>query len=147
MSEFNFGGGPAGLRWMGIYACNMLFPDNAEDMYNKGVLPMNTAMHILCSAETSVFMYDTLGLKWASYMNGGEGGGRRTVIDGWVSASEKIHKVPGVVPAGHTVAMTCAYWPDCVNDFLLNYTENGSDDPSEIQLWREQVYPTRQMIP
>ena len=26
---------------MGIYACNMLYPDNAMDMYNKGVLPMN----------------------------------------------------------------------------------------------------------
>jgi hypothetical protein len=24
MSEFDFGGGPGGLRWMGIYACNML---------------------------------------------------------------------------------------------------------------------------
>ena len=29
MSEFDFGGGPGGLRWMGIYACNMLFPDNS----------------------------------------------------------------------------------------------------------------------
>jgi hypothetical protein len=63
MSEFDFGGGPVGLRWMGIYACNILYRDNALDMYNKGVLPMNTSMHILCSAESSVFMYDTFGLK------------------------------------------------------------------------------------
>lgn len=147
MSEFDFGGGPVGLRWMGIYACNMLYRDNALDMYNKGVLPLNTSMHILCSAESSVFMYDTFGLKWASYMNGGEGGGKRTVIDGWVSASEKIHKVPGVVPAGHTIVMTCAYWPNCFNDRLLSYTPNDSDDPSEILFHREQVYPTRQIIP
>ena len=47
MSEFDFGGGPVGLRWMGLYACNMLSYDNAQDMYNKGVLPMNFNLHIL----------------------------------------------------------------------------------------------------
>jgi hypothetical protein len=80
-------------------------------------------------------------------MNGGEDGLKHTVIDSWVSASEKIHKVPGVVPAGHTIDMTCAYWPNCFNDRLLLYTPNDSDDPSEILFHRERVYPTRQIIP
>ena len=37
--------------------------------------------------------------------------------------------------------MTCAYWPDCVNDQLLYYTENSSDDPAEILFRRVQAYP------
>jgi hypothetical protein len=141
MSEFDFGGGPGGLRWMGIYACNMLSQLNAQDMYNKGVLPINPNLHILLAEETSIFMYPTFGQKWASYMNGGEGGGNRTVIDGWILASQVIHAVPGVVPSGHTVTMTCAYWPDCRNDTLYSYTNNELDDPSEILFRRVQVFP------
>jgi len=141
MSEFDFGGGPGGLRWMGLYACNMLSYNNAQDMYNKGVLPMNFNLHILLAEETSIFMYPEMGAKWASYMNGGEAGGKRTVMDSWILASQKIHSVPGVVPAGHTVTMTCAYWPDCVNDSLNNYTDNSSTDPSDILFRRVQVYP------
>ena len=141
MSEFDFGGGPGGLRWMGLYACNMLSYFNAQDMYNKGVLPLNQNLHILLAEETSIFMYPTFGQKWASYMNGGEGGGKRTVIDGWILASQVIHAVPGVVPSGHTVTMTCAYWPNCVNDTLYSYTDNDSDDPSEILFRRVQVFP------
>jgi len=110
-------------------------------MYNKGVLPINPNLHILLAEETSIFMYPTFGQKWASYMNGGEGGGNRTVIDGWILASQVIHAVPGVVPSGHTVTMTCAYWPDCRNDTLYSYTNNELDDPSEILFRRVQVFP------
>jgi hypothetical protein len=142
MSEFDFGGGPVGLRWMGIYACNMLYYDNAQDMWDKGVLPMNPSLHILLAEESSVFMYPTFGRKWASYMNGGEDGVKHTIIDSWNSASHDVHAVPGVFPSGHApIVMTCAYWPDCFNDKLLSYTDNGSDDPSEILFRRVQVYP------
>jgi hypothetical protein len=139
MSEFNFGGGPGNLRWMGLYACNMLSYDNAQDMYNKGVLPMNFNLHILLAEETSIFMYPEFGAKWASYMNGGEPGGRQTVMYSWALASQKIHAL--VNPVGHTVIMTCAYWPDCVNDTLQSYTDNSSTDPSDILFYRVTVYP------
>jgi len=139
MSEFDFGGGPVGLRWMGLYACNMLYYDNAQDMYNKGVLPMNFNLHILLAEETSIFMYPEMGAKWASYMNGGEPGGRQTVMQSWALASQKIHAL--VNPVGHTVTMSCAYWPDCVNDSLQSYTDNSSTDPSDILFYRVQVYP------
>lgn len=147
MSEFDFGGGPIGLRWMGIYACNMLYRNNAIDMYNKGVLPINPRLHILLGEETSVFMYPTFGRKWASYMNGGEDGVKHTIIDSWNLASHDIHSVSNVVPIGIEIIMTSAYWPDCVNDRLLYYTENGSDDPSEILFWRQRVFPTYEKIP
>ncbi len=139
MSEFDFGGGPGNLRWMGLYACNMLYYDNAQDMYNKGVLPMNFNLHILLAEETSIFMYPEFGAKWASYMNGGEPGGRQTVMYSWALASQKIHAL--VNPVGHTVTMSCAYWPDCVNDTLQSYTDNGSTDPSDILFYRVTVYP------
>lgn len=147
MSEFDFGGGPGGLRWMGIYACNMLKRDNALDMYNKGVLPMNANLHIFLGAETAVHMYPEFARLWASYMNGGEDATKHTVIESWNLASRKIHTITGVVPAGHTVVMTCAYWPDCVNDKLLFYTDNSSNDPSEILFFRKEVFPNYQTIP
>jgi hypothetical protein len=124
---------------MGIYACNMLYPDNAQDMYDKGVLPLNENLHILCSESTSIFMYPAMGQKWASYMNGGEPGGVQTVINAWILASQKIHAQ--VNPTGHTVSMSCAYWPDCVNDTLQSYTPNSSSDPSDISFRTVQVYP------
>lgn len=139
MSEFDFGGGPGGLRWMGLYACNMLYPDSAQYMYAKGVLPMNFNLHILLAEETSIFMYPEMGAKWASYMNGGEAGGVQTVMQSWILASQKIHAL--VNPVGHTVSMTCAYWPDCVNDSLRSNTDNGSTNPSETSFRRVQVYP------
>jgi hypothetical protein len=119
----------------------MLFIDNAWDMYNKGVLPMNFNLHILLAEETSIFMYPEFGRLWASYMNGGEDGVKHNVMDSWNMAARKINAVPGVVPAGHTVVMTCAYWPDCVNDSLQSYTDNGSTDPSDITFRRVQAYP------
>lgn len=140
LSEFDFGGGPVGLRWMGVYACNVLFPHNAQDMYNKGVLPMNQNLHVLCGESTSIYMYPSFGQKWASYMNGAEAGGVQTVINAWILASQRIHALvnPG---AGHPVSMSCAYWPDCVNDTLQGYTDNGSTDPSDISFRTVQVYP------
>jgi hypothetical protein len=149
MSEFDFGGGTGGLRWMGIYACNILKRDNALDMYNKGVLPMNENLHILLGEETSIFMYPEFARLWASFMNGGEDGVKRTVIDSWNRASRKAHNAPGAIPQGYAlpVIMTSAYWPDCVNDRLLFYTDNGSTDPSDILFWRQEVYPNYQTIP
>lgn len=147
MSEFDFGGGPGGLRWMGIYACNMLSRDNAVDMYNKFVLPMNDNLHILLAEETSIHMWPSFGSKWASYMNGGEDGVKRTVIESWNLASQKIHAITGVVPAGHTVVMTCAYWPDSFNDKLNFYTPGGTGDPSDILFFRKEVFPNYQTIP
>jgi len=148
LCEFDFGGGPGGLRWMGIYACNILFFANATDMYDKGVLPMNPNLHALLAAETSVFMYPEYGRLWANYMNGVEDGVKHTVIDSWNLASRKAHIATNAVPQGYSlpVIMTTAYWPDCVNDKLLYYTENGSTDPSDILFRRVQVWPTYQVI-
>jgi hypothetical protein len=33
------------------------------------------------------------------------------------------------------------YWPDCVDDTLHSYTDNGSTDSSDILFKRVQVYP------
>ena len=132
---------------MGIYACNMLKRDNALDMWNKGVLPMNQNLHILLAEESSIHMYPEFARKWAKYMNGVEAGGTRTIIDAWNLASRDIHSITNVVPSGHTVEMTCAYWPNCFNDKLLSYTPNDSDDPSEILFFRKRVFPTFVTIP
>lgn len=149
MSEFDFGGGPVGLRWMGIFACNMLSFANAQDMYNKGVLPLNENGSIILAEETSIFMYPEFGRLWASFMNGGEDGVKHTIIDSWNLASRKAHLAPGAIPSGYSlpVIMTSAYWPDCVNDKLLSYTANSSNDPSEILFRRQRVFPDYTTLP
>ena len=84
-----------------LNATGYLFPyANAQDMYNKGVLPMNENLHILLSEETSIHMYPTFARKWASYMNGGEDGVKHTIIESWNFASRDIHSITNVVPAG-----------------------------------------------
>ena len=144
MSEFDFGGGPGGLRWMGIYACNMLSYDNALDMWVKGVLPMNPSLHILLAEETSIHMYPSFGSKWSSFMNGKEPGGKVSVIEAWARASQLIHQQ--VTPA-HEVIMFSMYWPNCFGDRLDSYSDNDSDDPSDIGFSRIRVWPTYGPIP
>jgi len=76
-SECSFGS--TNLRWMAIFACNILHDDNYQDMWDKLVLPINDDLHLLLSARTSVYMYPEFGRKWAQAMLGKEPGGVRTV--------------------------------------------------------------------
>lgn len=79
LSECDFGSN--NLRWMGIYSCNMLNQISYDSMYAKGVLPINEDLHLLLGAKTPVFMYDSFGQKWASFMLGRENGQPQTVIE------------------------------------------------------------------
>lgn len=133
LSECDFGS--ENLRWMGIYACNMLHETSYDSMYAKGVLPINDKLHILLGAKTSVFMYDTFGRKWASFMLGRENGNRESVIESWFSAGILIHEeVEPDIP----VTFRIAGWPSCFGDKLTEYAEPSSDNVYDIE-FRDRV--------
>ncbi len=133
LSECDFGS--PNLRWMGIYACNMLHENSYDSMYAKGVLPINDKLHILLGANTSVFMYDTFGRKWASFMLGRENGIRETVIESWFSAGILIHEeVEPDIP----ISFRIAGWPSCFGDKLTEYNDPSSDNVYDIE-FRDRV--------
>lgn len=59
--------------------------------------------------------------------------------------------VSGEVEIGVHIAttnrITFVHYFDCVNDRLLFYTDNSSNDPSEILFRRQNVFPTYQTLP
>jgi hypothetical protein len=136
LSECDFGG--SNLRWMAIFACNILYDDNYQDMYNKVVLPIDDNLHLLLSARTSVFMYPEVGRKWAQAMLGKEPGGIRSVRDAWYLAGDATQKLSE--PTG-PVVLRVAGWPACLSDQLLNYSTPDSGDPANITVDDHQAYP------
>ena len=136
LSECDFGG--SNLRWMAIFACNILYDDNYQDMYNKVVLPIDDNLHLLLSARTSVFMYPEVGRKWAQAMLGKEPGGIRSVKDAWYYAGDTTQKLSS--PTG-PVILRVAGWPACFSDQLLNYSTPDSGDPANITTDDHQAYP------
>lgn len=66
--ECQFGGS---LRWMGILACNMAGTTAVPNWETSAAWPFNpNELHLLLSASTSVYMYDTFGTNWAWAMSG-----------------------------------------------------------------------------
>jgi Family of unknown function (DUF6345) len=137
LSECDFGS--SNLRWMAIFACNILYDDNYQDMWDKRVLPINDDLHLLLSARTAVYMWPNFGEFWANDMLGKErGGGPQTLIDAWEYAGKKTQ--PAAHPSG-PVIFRVAGWHACLGDKLLNYSTPDSGDPTAIEKEDRQVYP------
>jgi hypothetical protein len=143
LSEFDFGSpGTVGLRWMAILACNALRDDNYVSMYNRGVLPINDDLHLLCSATTYSYAADDLGAIWAKQMtSGGAFAPPQTVKRAWFLGGSLGYK--GETGITNTVIFRVAGWPNCFSDKLLNYAAStDSPDPSHITFEDQQVWPT-----
>ncbi len=136
LSQCDFGS--ANLRWMGIYSCNMLHEMSYDSMYTKGVLPINDKLHLLLGAKTSVFLYESFGKKWASFMLGREDGTFKSVRDSWYLAGEKIM---GEVGGPNQVILRVAGWPECAGDKLNSYTTPTSTNVFDIEFLDRQVWP------
>lgn len=66
--ECQFGGS---LRWMGILACNMAGTTAVPNWETSNAWPFDpNQLHLLLSASTSVYMYDSFGTNWAWAMTG-----------------------------------------------------------------------------
>ena len=129
LSDCDFGS--SNLRWMGIYSCNMLHETSSDDMFAKGVLPINNNLHLLLASKTSVQMHPSFGQKWASFMLGREAGGVKSVWQAWNAAGILVHEI--VTPT-HEVFFRTIGWPECFNDSLTNYTEPIAGTPYDLRI-------------
>ena len=66
--EFQFGGS---LRWMGIFACNMVGDTAVANWNTHANWPFDPSqLHLLLSASTSVYMVESFGTNWSWAMTG-----------------------------------------------------------------------------
>jgi hypothetical protein len=138
MSAFDFGSSATnGLRWMAILACNALRDQNYQSMNNRGVLPINQNLHLLCSTKTYAPSAPDIGRYWARRMTFGTYSlGPQTVRRSWfLGGSEGYKNTVGIT---NTVHFRVAGWEECLEDKLLDYSSPGGD----LLVRDQQVYPT-----
>jgi hypothetical protein len=142
LSECSFGS--ANLRWMAVFACNALRDENYSSMYTAEVLPINPDLHLLCSANSTVYGAPELLQLWAQYMTKGQTlfGGVETIKDAWFLASRKAYSNNAKgLPPGAVITMKVSGWPNCFGDKLLQYSAPGTTDRSQITFEDDQVFP------
>jgi hypothetical protein len=129
--------GPNGLRWMAILACNTLRDQNYQSMLNRGVLPINQNLHLLCSTSTYASAAPDVGKYFARRMIFGTFGlGPQTVKRSWfLGGSEGYKYTFGIT---NTTVFRVAGWEDCFDDKLAEYSSPGGS----IIYQDQQVWPT-----
>ncbi len=139
LSEFDFGSSSPNLRWMSILSCNNLVDSVYQDCWDKEVLPVSDTLHLLCGANSSVFMVQTFGIFYYAALTGGGGKPRQTVINAWFYAGANTQgRQPGGPHA--TVILRVIGWPNCFGDDLVNYQDPDSGDPADITYQDETVF-------
>ncbi len=136
MSEMNFGSsGTNGLKWMTLWACFSLQPDNWQNMQTAGVQPYNGNLHLLLGAGTLIYSDSHLLGYFAKYMTVGQTANNpATIRAAWYAAARKAY-----AGEGYSAPITFATAGDdaCQNDSLQN-----SSTPSGTPYYdSNQVYP------
>ncbi|MSU58548.1 MAG: hypothetical protein EXS35_10280 [Pedosphaera sp.] len=147
ISKMKFGG--SRLKWMGIFACSMLYADNYNDLYNKNVLPLGPNMHMFLSGSTTLYTRGFFGGRLGQELTGISAtdttNAPAKIWDGWRAASKFDHRsgwdldtnsVPGIVK------MRVVYWPGCLDDTIYEYVADsgGGDDQSVSQQDEKTVF-------
>jgi hypothetical protein len=115
LSECGFGGN---LRWMGLLACDMLRDENFFSMYDVGVLPIPSNLHLLCSSSTISFTTSNIGRLWASKMCNQE-----PVSTAWFNAAQEAYLGSTVIDP---VIFRVVGYDNCFSDTLQNYAAGTS---------------------
>lgn len=146
ISDMKFGG--SRLKWMGIYACDLLNTANYNDLYNKNLLPLTPNLHMFISGSTTVYLNGIFGRKFGELLTAKKDGVQTTnapaeIWPAWVQASKDAHKYKnsqGAIP--DICKMRVIYWPDCLHDTIYNYAADsgGGEDQSESAQLEEIVF-------
>jgi hypothetical protein len=134
LSDMDFGSpGTNGLRWMTIYACNILRPENYNSMNNAGKIPVNEDLHLLLGGSTLVWSCEELGTQYANNLTRND----KTIIDAFNSAGTYAHALDhgGIT---NVVKFATAGWPACFNDKLSGY--NDPDTINGLTYQEYQIY-------
>lgn len=133
LSDMDFGStGTNGLRWMTIYACNMLNSANYNSMNNAGKIPVNENLHLLLAPSTTSYAWLGFGKSYAHDLTEGN----ETIQSAFSDAGTYWAHLNG---APFTIKFAVSGWLNCLNDKLSLYYD---PDPSDgLQYQETQVYP------
>jgi Family of unknown function (DUF6345)/Bacterial Ig domain/FlgD Ig-like domain len=119
LSDMDFGSaGTNGLRWMTIFACNILRSQNYSSMNNAGKIPVNDNLHLLLGFSSTGYAAYHLGKDYANYMVNSN----YTIVNSLADAcadsyTENSKGITNIVTIG------ISGWDSCMNDSLTLYND------------------------
>ena len=119
LSDMDFGSaGTNGLRWMTIFACNILRPQNYSSMNNVGIIPVNENLHLLLGWDTTGYFSYWLGKYYANYLVNSN----YTIVNSLADAHADAYNKDSTGIA-NIVRIGIAGWDSCMNDSLTLYND------------------------
>lgn len=135
LSDMDFGSaGTNGLRWMTVFACNILRPYNYNSMNDAGLIPVNENLHLLIGPSTDSVAVQGVGYEYAHNLTTKN----QSIVDAFNNAMETELAANGLFVTG-TIKMAVSYWPSCLNDKLSASTDPDTSDGLQYQ--ETQVFP------
>lgn len=121
LSEMDFGStGTNGLRWMTIFACNILKSENYNSMNNHGLIPVNDNLHLLLGFNTTGYAASNLGKYYANYLTATNYSYSvvNSIADACADAYTENSK--GIT---NIVRVAISGWDSCMGDTLQLYND------------------------
>ena len=112
------------LKWMGIYACNLLYADNYDNMLAHNELPISAKLHMFISGSTTIYGNGAFGATLGRDLtgNGETNSTPMSVFNSWIDAAQQTHKIAN---ASKTITSVCKmrflYWDPCLDDTIYSY--------------------------
>jgi hypothetical protein len=119
LTDMDFGStGTNGLRWMTIFACNILREANYNSMNNAGKNPVNENLHLLLGFDTTGYAAYNLGKFYANYLVNSN----YTVINSLADGCADSYQLnsTGIT---NIVRVGIVGWNSCQNDSLQLYND------------------------
>ncbi len=145
--DFGKNDGSSPLKWMGLYGCNSLRYEDADDMWTHFELPMPPNLRLLLGSEEGVFIHPSFGPRFADDLNNS-----MSIVDAWCEAAgyadtqtAKSLRYRFTMGTRH---MSYAYRDDSqggswrtISDSIWNWGSDISTDWYDINYTTRQVYP------
>lgn len=86
-------GGNLPLLWMGLYGCNSLRINDANDLWTKFLLPFPENVRVLLGSDTAVYIHPAMGSTFGNNVTGtGNPANAMSIIGAWYSAGGVAHR-------------------------------------------------------
>lgn len=119
LSDMDFGSaGTNGLRWMTIFACNILKPENYSSMDNQGLIPVNDNLHLLLGFSTTGYAAQHLGKYYANYLVNSN----YTIVNSLADACADSYS-ENSTGITNIVRVRISGWSSCMDDALSLYSD------------------------
>ena len=119
LSDMDFGStGTNGLRWMTIFACNMLKPENYNSMNNHGLIPVNDNLHLLLGFSTYGYASTHMGQYYAFYMLNSN-----SIPESLAQGALDAYNEAPVGVITNIVRTGVSGWASCMGDTLWEYND------------------------